>query len=516
LLGIVGLALALRLPNLSTIPPDVHGDEAATGLDARALLHGNWGDLFRLGWAGIPQLSYAFDAVSMSLFGDDLYGLRIASVFEGVLSVILLYFVARRLFGTRPALIAAFLLAAAQWHIHLSRTGFPYIQAVAATLLVIFFMLRAFDGGRELDFVLAGMSLGVCVVVYYSAREAFLIVGLYLLYRIARERGFLRANAVGLICAVIGLAVFLAPDLVSIERSPYGALRARSEAVWLFSHDVLEHERQVYGVSSKVHVVAIQAQRTLESFNRTGETSLQYGRFGKPLLDVWSAALLVPGAAYALFRIGRSRFLLVGVWLLVPLVACTLTVDAPFSPHMVDAMPVLALLPALVLDAGWRAAGRWTGRVGWIAFALLVAAFAALVVRANYRDYFNQQVTQLRPASFFTVLSRYVLDVNAHDRIYLLAGPATSLRYDTVRFLVPHLDGDDLGHAPRLPLAHPPPTKGAAFVVDLSAGIGGSAFEALKRAYPNGVMRMHYAKNGVPLFFSYVVSNRELERRAPR
>src|SRR4029079_9811206 len=89
LLGIVALAVALRLPNLSTIPPDVHADEAATGLDARVLLHGNWGDLFRLGWSGIPQLSYAVDAASMRIFGDDLYGLRIASIFQGGAALIL-------------------------------------------------------------------------------------------------------------------------------------------------------------------------------------------------------------------------------------------------------------------------------------------------------------------------------------------------------------------------------------------------------------------------------------------
>jgi len=53
--GVLVLAVALRLPHLASVPPDVHGDEAAVGLDARALLHGGWGGLFGLGWAGVPQ-----------------------------------------------------------------------------------------------------------------------------------------------------------------------------------------------------------------------------------------------------------------------------------------------------------------------------------------------------------------------------------------------------------------------------------------------------------------------------
>src|SRR5205085_2277640 len=153
LLAIVGLALALRVPHLATIPPDVHGDEAAVGLDGRSIIHGGWSDLFQLGWAGVP--------------------------------------------------------------------------------------------------------LGVCAIGYFAGREAFPIVGLYLLYRIVRERGFLRANALGFACALVGLWVFLAPVAVTFTHTQ-GALSGRAESVWLFSPDNLAHERQVYGTSSTLRIVGKQ------------------------------------------------------------------------------------------------------------------------------------------------------------------------------------------------------------------------------------------------------------------
>src|SRR5207237_7783595 len=148
------------------------------------------------------------------------------------------------------------------------------------------------------------------------------------------------------------------------------------------------------------------------------------------------------------------------------LLACVLAVDAPFSSHMIVALPALALFAALVVDAGWRAAEATAGRAGSIAFVLPAVALAGLALHANYHDYFDQQVKRIRVAGFATVLSRYAVSVNPRDRIYLVndASEGNQLAYDTVRFLVPHLDGVDVFLDPRLPLDPPPPGKGAAFV----------------------------------------------------
>jgi 4-amino-4-deoxy-L-arabinose transferase-like glycosyltransferase len=489
----------------------VHGDEAAIGNDARALLQGGWNQLFRLGWAELPQLGYASVAVVMRVFGDDLYGLRMSSVIAGVLSVFLLYLIVRRAFGRRPALLAAFVLAVAQWHIQFSRTGFHYIQALLATLTVFFFALRALDNRQELDFLFTGFSVGLCLIVYYAARVVPILLALYLLYRILRERGFLRANLLGFACLMLGACVFLAPQLASYEHSP-GEWSSRSNAVWLFSPDVLAHERQVYGVQSEARIVAIQAERTIESINRIGETSVQYGRPGRPLFDFWSAALLVPGVLYAMSRARQSRYFLLTVWLWVPLVlGVMLTVDAPASPRMIVVLPVLAVFPALVVDAGWRATEQLSGRTGQVAFGALVVALGALILHANYHDYFQQQVTKLRVAGYFTLLSQYARHVNGRDRIYLVSAD-NSLGYDTVRFLVPHLDGEYLGPDPGLPLTGEPRGKGGAFVLSYSAPDWAKTLATLQRAYPGGVRESHTDAAGVLEFTSYEVGAAELSR----
>src|SRR5262249_55161722 len=83
ILGLLVMTVALRAPKLVEIPPEVHGDEAECGIDARRVLRGEIPTIFGFGWYGVPYLSFGISAASMRFFGDDLHGLRMASVLQG-------------------------------------------------------------------------------------------------------------------------------------------------------------------------------------------------------------------------------------------------------------------------------------------------------------------------------------------------------------------------------------------------------------------------------------------------
>ena len=89
---IIGLALALRLAEVANVPVFVAVDEAVTGNQARLILDGHLPSVFGLGWENLPALSYATHAATMSIFGDNLFGLRMSSVILGTLSIGLLLF----------------------------------------------------------------------------------------------------------------------------------------------------------------------------------------------------------------------------------------------------------------------------------------------------------------------------------------------------------------------------------------------------------------------------------------
>src|SRR5579859_8155621 len=343
--AVVCVPIWLRVPNLATVPPNVHGDEADVGLLARDILAGRMPVLFATAPAAeATAVTFAVHAATMRLFGDNLVGLRMASALEGVLSVVLLYLLARRLWGPRPALMAAALMAVAAWHIHFSRTGFHYMQAPVAILLTLYFLVRGVQDQRILDWVVCGFALGLSIDVYYAARLAPVVVVTYLAFRALTERPFIRTYMRGMLAMVFGALVFVAPMLAIYGRSE-GSFVQRAAAVLVTNPSNLQHELDAYHVTSVPEVLAIQADHTLEAFHIRGETSLEYGHPG-PLFDFWTGALLAMGALAICFRLfsGSGRGILLASWLwLALLLGSVLTTDAMFSPHIVVAIPALVL-----------------------------------------------------------------------------------------------------------------------------------------------------------------------------
>ncbi|HLZ29314.1 MAG TPA: glycosyltransferase family 39 protein [Chloroflexota bacterium] len=517
LLAVVGVAIWLRVPNLATVPPNVHGDEADVGLLARDILAGRMPVLFATAPAAeATAVTFAVHAATMRLFGDNLVGLRMASALEGVLSVVLLYLLARRLWGSRPALLAAAFMAIAAWHIHFSRTGFHYMQAPVATLLTLYFLVRGIQDRRLLDWVLCGFAIGLSVEVYYAARLAPVVVAIYLGYRALTERGFLRSHAGGVLAMVCGALVFLAPMAVVYGRSE-GSFIQRAAAVLVTNPTNLQHELDAYHVNSLWEVLAIQTQRSVEAFNIRGETSLEYGHPG-PLFDFWTAALLAMGAFAALLRLGSARGVLLASWVWLALIlGSILTTDALFSPHVVVAIPALMLVPALMLDRAWRGVSSLGGRLGSSVFAVPVCVVLGLALQANVHDYFDIQIVERQPAGRFTLLSRYAASTNASYRLYVIGRDDWTLTYDTPRFLIPSPDAVDVRNAPlALPLDRIPANKGVAFLVENNPADFEQRMSAIRRAYPDGVEATIAERPGGPATFtSYLVENAALAAAEP-
>jgi 4-amino-4-deoxy-L-arabinose transferase-like glycosyltransferase len=516
LLVVVGIAIWLRIPDLATIPPNVHGDEADVGLLAREILAGRMPVLLATAPAAeATALTFAVHAMTMRLFGDNLFGLRMGSAIEGVLSVILLYVLARRLWGPRPALLAAAFMAVAAWHIHFSRTGFHYMQAPVTMLLALYFLVRALQERRVLDWVLCGFAIGLCVDVYYAARLAPVVIASYLGFRALTERGFLRTHGAGIVGMAFGTLVFLAPMLAIYGRSE-GSFIQRAAAVLVTSPTNLNHEFDAYHVNSLAEVLAIQAQHTLEAFHIRGETSLEYGHPG-PLFDFWTGALLAMGAIGVLLRLGSGRGILLASWVwLALLLGSVLTTDAMFSPHIVVAIPALVLAAALMVERAWQGVTRLTGQLGTYAFTVPVVAVLGLALQGNVHDYFDIQVILRQPASRFTLLSTYARSIGDRYRLYVIGRPDWTLNYDTPRFLVPNPDAVDVRDAAlALPLEHIPSSKGVAFVVERGADDYAQRLERIRRAYPDGSETLITERSGTPVFTSYLVENQVLGATNP-
>jgi 4-amino-4-deoxy-L-arabinose transferase-like glycosyltransferase len=506
LVGILALATVLRVPRLADIPADVHGDEGACGIEARLVLHnGDRINVFGAGWAGLPHLGYGISAPFMAIFGDDLYGLRTASAFLGIASILLTFLLARRLFSARVATLAAFLLASSAWHIHFSRTGFHYMQATFATVLLFYLVERALATTSPRDFLLAGFAAALCWIVYFGARLSPLIAALYVCHRAFRDRGLLKRSLPGLAIAAGAASLFLVPFVASIVQGP-PVLLARTERVWVFGPNQMRHELQALRVDSASAVVGKQIVSALSAFNVRGDTSVQYGHRG-PLLDFWTAAFFVLGVGYATAHIGDPRCFLLATWFWPTLVlGGMLTVDALSSHRVIALMPAVFLCSAIAIDAGWQAASRWAGEGGLRSFAIVVSGFLLLALQANARDYFLVHAPEVKAAGFHTLLARYIAPLRRTHRIYFFGGGSTFIRYDTERFLVPGAETIDVrGSHLRLPLPAPADGKGIAFVIDAAARDGEMDLDAIRRAYPKGREEIVRRRDETIAFRCYLV-----------
>lgn len=139
LLGFILLGLLIRVYRINSLP--MYGDEltmvydaysiSKTGMDATGE---KYPLTFRMG-AGRPGGYIYFSIPFVSAFGPTILAERALSLLSGLGIIILVYFLARKLFDERVGNFAGFLAAVSPWDIYLSRGGF---EAHLALFLALF------------------------------------------------------------------------------------------------------------------------------------------------------------------------------------------------------------------------------------------------------------------------------------------------------------------------------------------------------------------------------------------
>lgn len=216
LLAIVITAGFLRFYQLAHNPPSPYWEEVAIGYDAYSILktgkdfHGrpfpavafeSFGD-----WK--PSIYFYASALSIAIFGLNVFAVRFVSAFAGVLTIIVVYFLTKELLGREKskdqdliALLASLLLAISPWHLQLSRVGFE------ANLGLFFVVLGAYcfmvGLRRHWFWLLAAVSWVVSLYTYHGERIFVPLLAL------AFGAWFLKKICLGKKWAIGGILIFL-------------------------------------------------------------------------------------------------------------------------------------------------------------------------------------------------------------------------------------------------------------------------------------------------------------------
>lgn len=192
---IIVLAFGLRIYKVTSIPPSLNWDETSIGYNAYSILKtgkDEWGEFMPVhfksfGEFKLPAQIYA-SIPAIAIFGLNEFGVRITPVIYGTLSVLLLYFLVRELFGkshysegasSAYSFLSAFLLAVSPWHIQLTRGSFESSFSLFWFLLGAWLLVK---GLKEKTWIIVSMVPFVISVYTYNTARIFTPLFLFVFY----------------------------------------------------------------------------------------------------------------------------------------------------------------------------------------------------------------------------------------------------------------------------------------------------------------------------------------------
>ena len=253
---ILSLGIFARTWEFNRLPPGLNADEASIGVDAFSLYHygidrnGISFPIQFISWGSGQNALYGYLLIPfIAIFGLSPMVVRTPMLISGILSIPLVFLVARRTIDTRFGFLSMFFLAISPWHIVLSRWGlesnlFPFIFLIGYSCFLylekdrrwfipacFFFALSLYAYSTAFAMVPIFM---VCTMIILSrtrtARIRELIPGLLTFIIVAIPMGmFVLINAFGL------NSIKLGP--ITIPRLPVSA-RFITEAV-IFNGNLL-------------------------------------------------------------------------------------------------------------------------------------------------------------------------------------------------------------------------------------------------------------------------------------
>jgi 4-amino-4-deoxy-L-arabinose transferase-like glycosyltransferase len=358
LLLILLVAAGFRLYGINNVsPPGLEHDEVAHWLINRDILAGNHSIYFADAYgheAGYHYLQAGFAL----LLGDNALALRLPSAFAGLLLVAVNFALARQLFDRRTALLSAALLAVLLWPVFYSRLALRAISLPLLTGLSAYFWWRAWKTDRRRTapgdkascqpvnsrtplylYGLAGLLAGLSLYTYMAARAAPIFFALYIGYLFLFHRCALKRRWRGI--ALFGLLYIIvaAPLVIYLLANP-GA-EARISEVNAPLSALLNGELQP---------VFENTLRFIEMFGFRGDPLWRQNIAFLPVFEPIIAAFFYIGLLLSLWRWAEPRYLFLILWLFTSAIPSIVTIDAPSSIRIVNALPVVTIFPVIGLQ----------------------------------------------------------------------------------------------------------------------------------------------------------------------
>lgn len=370
LLIIILIAAFLRFFQLGTNPPSLTWDEAAWGYNAYSLGIDGRDEFGRFlpydyleSFGDFKPPVYAYlDIIPVKLLGLNEFAVRFPSAILGTLTVLLTYFLTKRIFensnsknSLKIPIVATALLAISPWHILLSRAAF---EANVATFFIVFGVYAFLRGIQDKSkfLILSSVSFVLSLYTFNTSRVfvPLLIIALAILY----HKKLLQIKRLSISAAIIGLIIIL--PSINFLLSPQA--RLRYQEVNIFSNvDIvrtanreIENDHNAWW-SKIIHNRRIFYAREYAkhyfdnlSFNFLfikGDGNPKFSTQDIGQMYIWELPFLLIGTMM-LFRLREKNWLIIPIWLVLGIIPAATARETPHALRIETTLPTFQILVA--------------------------------------------------------------------------------------------------------------------------------------------------------------------------
>jgi 4-amino-4-deoxy-L-arabinose transferase-like glycosyltransferase len=349
---IIIIASFLRLYNIAELPPGLYPDEAMNGNNAlEALSPDGQFKWFYPENNGREGLFMNIQALSIALFGNFPWALRIVSAIFGILTVLGLYLCAKELINyastkinekakNNIALLSSFFLATSFWHINFSRIGFRAIMAPFFIIFTLYFLFRSFNKNYSLGSgILAGLFFGLGFHSYIAFRGLPILILIVFVIDWFKNPSRRRGLAKIFIWAVAISLIVFAPLGYYFIKNPQDFMGRTSEV-------------SIFSSKTAIKDLALNIAKTAGMFNFSGDYNWRHNYAGKPELFWPVGILFLIGIILGIVKFftnseEKKIFGILFAWILVA--ALPVVVSNEGIPH---ALRAIIMIPPIFILAG--------------------------------------------------------------------------------------------------------------------------------------------------------------------
>jgi len=431
------MAFFVRTLWINDIPAGIYPDEAVNGTDALTAWQTKEFHWFYENNNGREGLFINLIAISTTLFGNTVFGLKFWSILSGTLSVLGVYLLASELYASRRAgLIAGFLMTFSFWAINFSRISFRGILLPLILIFSFYFIFKGLRTKKYLLFIFSGLIFGLGFHTYIAFRIAPVILIVIFFALLLSQRRVIQTYWKHALLFLMSMLITTAPILYDFATHPEH-LGSRSASISIFSPEV--NDGNFLGTLTKTLTLSV------AKYFVWGDQNWRHNLPPFPILDIITAFALAFGVLWSLLRwihllhkriINKERhkeFLILSFllsWFILMLAPEFLTNEGiPHALRSIGTQPpvfILAMLPFLWLSR------QSTIQKSWKSAPFYVIVLLVLVALLNSFSYFfvwgNSPESKNAFDETFTQKAHYISQLPKERTVYVLPnGPGQNM-----------------------------------------------------------------------------------------